>query len=343
MLPLLTASFLAVSRIFAVCLVGYWLARKGVLDAAGRTKLSRVILWALLPALLFAKLGRNASLDNLRQWATLPGIALLYVGIGFALGALLRRLARAPAAAGRGVTAASAFGNSGYIPIPLVAAVAATSPLFRQDPGAAGRGIAYISVYLTAMSPALWGIGYPYLSGRNPREISWNQWLSPPVAGSLLGILVGASPAFRRFLIVPGAPLGVIRDAAELLGAGAIPCSLLVLGANVAAAGAAGRDSVAWRPVLGVAVTRLLVFPFIGIAVMLALRTLHLIPRDPMFALVLMIEAAVPPATNLIVMCQLHERGENAMARILFWTYLAAAPVLTLFLGLFLWIIQRLQ
>ncbi len=95
MLPLLTASFLAVSRIFAVCLVGYWLARKGVLDAAGRTKLSRVILWALLPALLFAKLGRNASLDNLRQWATLPGIALLYVGIGFALGALLRRLARA--------------------------------------------------------------------------------------------------------------------------------------------------------------------------------------------------------------------------------------------------------
>jgi len=341
MLSLLITAFLAVSRIFAVCLAGYWLSRRGVLDAVGRSKLSRVILMALLPALLFAKLSGSASLANLAAWAALPVSALLYIAIGFGLGGVLRRVLRTPRDANRVISAAAAFGNSGYIPIPLVAAVAGTAALFRDDPGAADRGIAYISVYLTAMSPSLWGIGYPYLSGKSRRELKWSQLISPPVAGGLLGILAGVVPAFRGVLVAPGAPLRVISDVAELLGSGAIPCSLLVLGANVAAAGAAGREAMAIRSVLGVALARLVIFPFIGIGLVLGLRYFDIIPRDPMFALVLMLEAAAPPATNLIVMCQLHERGEKAMARILFWNYLAAAAILTLSLGLFLWILNR--
>lgn len=339
MLTLLTTSFVAVFKVFSVCAAGAWLVRKGVLDDIGRSKVSRVILWTLLPALLFAKLSQSASAANLREWIALPLAAYAYIATGFVLGWLLSRILHPPIGTERVLAAATAFGNSGYIPIPLVAAIAGTAVLFRNDPGAADRGIAYVSVYLVGMSPCLWGIAYPYLSGRPFRSIQWRQVLSPPVCAALTGAAVGAIPALRSILIEPGAPLHVVLDVSELVGAGAIPCSLLVLGANVIS-GADAREELSLRPIFGVALGRLVVFPFIGIGVTLLLRRLGWLPADPMFALVLMLEAAVPPATNLIVMCQLHGRGEKAMARILFWTYLGAVPALTVFVSLFLWILE---
>ncbi|NOY83023.1 MAG: hypothetical protein GXP31_18650 [Kiritimatiellaeota bacterium] len=339
MFAVFTTSFLAVFKVFSICAAGAWLARTGTLDNTGRSKLSRVILWTLLPALLFSKLSRSASAANLRAWIALPLTAYAYIATGFLLGWILAKLLRPPAGTERVLSAATAFGNSGYVPIPLVAAIAGTAALFKDDPGAADRGIAYISVYLVGMSPCLWGIAYPYLSGRTFRAIRWRQVLSPPVCGALGGAVVGAFPPLRNLLIEPGAPLRVLLDVTELAGAGAIPCSLLVLGANVMS-GAAADDELSLRPIIGVTVGRLLLFPFVGIGTVLLLKRWGWIPDDPMFALVLMLEAAVPPATNLIVMCQLHGRGEGAMARILFWTYLAAVPALTVFVSLFLWLLR---
>jgi len=337
-LTLLTTSFIAVFKVFSVCAAGAWLARRGVLDDVGRSKLSRVILWTLLPALLFTKLSRSASAANLREWIALPLAAYAYIAGGFILGWGLNKILRPPSGTERVLSAATAFGNSGYIPIPLVAAIAGTAALFQNDSGAADRGIAYVSVYLVGMSPCLWGIAYPYLSGRSFRSIRLRQMLSPPVCAALVGAAVGAFPLLRSILIVPGAPLRVVFDVTELVGAGAIPCSLLVLGANVVA-GADAREELSLRPIFGVAVGRLVLFPFLGIGLTMLLRRLGWIPSDPMFALVLMLEATVPPATNLIVMCQLHGRGEKAMARVLFWTYLGAVPALTVFVSLFLWIL----
>ena len=232
MLTLLITSFIAVFKVFSVCAAGAWLARKGVLDDVGRSKLSRVILWTLLPALLFAKLSRSASAANLREWIALPLAAWAYIAGGFVLGWILSKVLRPPAGTERILSAATAFGNSGYIPIPLVAAIAGTAALFRNDPGAADRGIAYVSVYLVGMSPCLWGIAYPYLSGRSFGSIRWRQVLSPPVCAALIGATVGALPFLRSLLIERGAPLRVLFDVTELVGAGAIPCSLLVLGAS---------------------------------------------------------------------------------------------------------------
>ncbi len=339
MSAIFTTSFLAVFNVFSICAAGAWLARKGVLDSTGRSKLSRVILWTLLPALLFSKLSRSATAANLREWVALPLAAYAYIAAGFILGRLLARLLHPPADTERVLSAATAFGNSGYIPIPLVAAIAGTATLFKDDPGAADRGIAYISVYLVGMSPCLWGIAYPYLSGRTFRAIRWRQVLSPPVCAALSGAIIGAFSPLRDLLIEPGAPFRALVDVSELAGAGAIPCSLLVLGANVMS-GAAAVDELSLRPIIGVIVGRLLLFPFVGIGTVLLLRRWGWVPADPMFALVLMLEAAVPPATNLIVMCQLHGRGEKAMARILFWTYLAAVPALTVFVSLFLWLLR---
>lgn len=342
MLTVLSVSFMAVLRIVLICLAGTWLRRRGVLDRDFCRTLSRLILHLMLPCLLVSKLSESAGGGNLVRWALLPASALLYVGLGFVSGTLVVWLTRPPAAVRRLVTAASAFGNSGYIPYPLVTAIAATAPLFAGDAGAGGRGVAYISVYLLCMSPCLWGIGYPYLAHQPLRALRREHFLSPPIIAALIGLVLGVVPFLHSVCVAEGAPLRVLLDAASVVGEGVIPCALLVLGANLADTPSDSAD-LPLRTYVGVACGRLVLMPALGVLYVLLLHQAGWLPADPMFALVLLIESAVPAATNLMVMCQVHERSESAMAWVLVVNNLLAIVTLSLFGALFLWLLPRLQ
>jgi len=341
MFTVLNVSFLAVLRIVLVCASGTWLARRGILDRAFCRALSRLILHLMLPCLLISKLSQSASGSNLVQWALLPLSALLYVAIGFGVGMVLVRVLRPPAELKRIATAAMAFGNSGYIPYPLVTALAATAPLFAGDAGAGDRGVAYVSVYLLCMSPCLWGIGYPYLSHQPLRSLRREHILSPPIISALIGLALGVIPPLRALVVADGAPLRVLIDAAGVVGDGVIPCALIVLGGNLAEA-PAETGGLPVRTYLGVACGRLVLMPLIGCGYVLLLKYLGALPADPMFTLVLLIESAVPAATNLMVMSQVHGRSETAMAWVLVVNNVLAIITLSLFGGLFLWLLPRL-
>jgi predicted permease len=340
-LPVLTASFLAVARVCLVCAGGVWLGRIGVMNRDFRKSLGRVILLLLLPCMLISKLSINASLDSLCKWAAIPVVALLYAALGMGIGQALVRLLKPSKDLRRAVVAATAFGNSGYIPFTLVAAVAAAAPQFQSDPQAADRGIAFVSVYLMAFSPCLWGIAFPYLGGEHGERLRWRQLLSPPVLSVLAGITLGLVPPFRALLIEEGAPLRVFLDAANVLGAAAIPCGLLILGANLGDRRQTNTE-IRRRDIATVCVGRYVLLPALGIPLVLGLFHLGVIPNDPMCLLVLLIEAGVPPATNLAVMCQIHNRNETAMSKLLVWSYIVEIPTLTLLVAVALFLVGKL-
>jgi predicted permease len=187
----------------------------------------------------------------------------------------------------------------------------------------------------------MWGIGYPFLTGKPLRTLRWSQIISPPFLSSLTGILIGCTPFLRNLLVAPNGALRVLFDTAELIGSAAIPCALLILGANLADR-PQGQDRAAASTIAAVAWGRLILLPLLGCLVTLGLWHWGVIPRDPMLALVLLVEASVPSATNLVVMCQLHGRGEATMSRILVASYLLAVLTMTAFVGFFLWIAARL-
>jgi len=340
-LSVLTASFLAVARVCLVCAGGVWLGRIGVMNREFRKTLSRVILLLLLPCMLISKLSVNASLDTLLKWAAIPGVALVYAALGMGIGQVLVRVLRPPKDLRRTVVAATAFGNSGYIPFTLVAAVAVAVPQFQSDPQAADRGMAFVSVYLMAFSPCLWGIAFPYLGGNHGERMRWRQLLSPPVVSVLVGIALGLVPPFRALLIEEGAPLRVFLDAANVLGSAAIPCGLLVLGANLGDQRGT-TSAIRRRDIATVCVGRCLLLPALGIPLVLALFRLGVIPDNPMCLFVLLIEAGVPPATNLAVMCQIHNRNEAAMSKLIVWSYIIAIPTLTLLVAAALFLVGNL-
>ena len=328
-------SFLAVLKLVLVILIGVWLGRSGILDKPAREALSKVIIKVMLPSLLIVSLSQNAGISNLGKWSFLLIAAAFFAFCGFAIGGLLGRLFGVPAGLRRLVSTTTSLGNASYLPMPLLAAVAAGAPLFALDPGAESRSIAYISVYLICHSPLLWLFGYPLLSGKSWREISWRMIINPPLLASFTGLLLAIVPWLNNLIVQPEAPLRILIDTGQLISHGVFPCALLILGANLAEKLPAG-ETVPWNAYAALVLGRLVIMPVIGYAFTLLAWRQGWIPDDPMFVLVLMVEASVPPANNLMIMCQMHKRGEAAIARLLLCAYCLAIPSLTVAVMIFL-------
>ena len=128
--------------------------------------------------------------------------------------------------------------------------------------------------------------------------------------------------------------------AEQLIGKAIFPLALMLLGANLSEKLPDG-DTMPWRSFVGVTICRLVLMPAIGFATAWLAWRFGLGPKDPLFYLVIMTEAAVPAATNLIVMTQVHHKGEATMARFLLCEYCMAVPLLTITLTLVLYRISN--
>lgn len=329
-IPLIAAS--AVFQVTLACFAGFLLARRGVLDRRAGTALSRTIFMVMLPALLLAKVSASLRTETLLQWWALPAAAVFYAVTGALVGSAVARFSRTPAHQRPIVVSSVAFANAGYLPMTLIVAICSTASSFAADPTAADRGLAYVAVYVVLYSPMLWLCAYPYLAPPGHRAVPWQRLISPPLCAVLAAIAIALTP-LRTLFHGTNAPLGGIIEVAELLGAGTIPCALLVVGANLANR-PADPQRLPHRAIAAATAAKLLILPAIGIVTVRALAPI--LPDDPVFHLVLLIEAATPTAVNLVIMCQLHEHGEGDMAAVLLWQYLAAIPSLTLFIALYL-------
>ena len=334
-------SVLSVIKLVLVVLVGVWLGRKGILDKPTRQHFSKILMMVMLPSLLIVSLGRNAQIHNLGQWWMLVVSGGLFVLFGFLVSELVFRFRRLPEHLHRCFCAATAFGNSSYLPLPLMMTITATAPIFLNDATAGERSFAYISVYLLSHSPLLWLIGFPYLSGKSIRELKWNQIVSPPLMASFIGLMVGAIPWLNRLFFGNAAPLAIVVSTMEMIGKAIFPLALMLLGANLSEKLPEG-EKMPWDAFVGVTTCRLILMPAIGFATAWFAWIFNFGPKDPLFYLVIMTESAVPAATNLIVMTQVHHKGEATMARLLLCEYCMAVPLLTITMTFFLTITSSL-
>ncbi|XP_043726097.1 protein PIN-LIKES 7-like [Telopea speciosissima] len=74
--------------------------------------------------------------------------------------------------------------------------------------------------------------------------------MAPPTIAAIVGFIFGCVPWLKNLLVSKTAPLRAIQDSIKLLGDGAIPCSTLIVGANLIQ----GLRSAKLRPLLIVGV-----------------------------------------------------------------------------------------
>ncbi|KAL2333975.1 hypothetical protein Fmac_015188 [Flemingia macrophylla] len=152
--------------------------------------------------------------------------------------------------------------------------------------------------------------------------------MSPPTIATFLGFLFGGVEWLRNLIIGQDAPLRVIQESIQMLGDGTLPCITVLLGGNLTE----GLQSSSIEPLILICIiiARLFLLPAIGFCVVKVAAKFGLLPLDPLFQYVLVMQYALPPAMNISTMAQLFDVGTEEFSVILLWTYGASTISLTI-------------
>lgn len=302
---------LAVLKVAVIALIGYALARCGILHSSALADISGLVIKVTVPCLIFANAASGRT--GLTPASSLAAMAAapVLLGLGYVSGLALSKLTRVQPGHLRAVLGASTFQNASYLPITVATSVlpplAAAFPLGRATaPGAIeANGLVAISLFIVLYSPIFWGIGLWWIMGsqagsqQGPRA-----WLPrlfpPPVWGVLSGYLVGLTP-LHQGLTPPQAPLHFLFQAISDIGSLTIPLANLILGGMLAEA-LAVRVAQA-RDALCMITAKLFLTPGLTLILLWLCRAWW--SKNPALALaafIILLEAASPPATNLAVM-----------------------------------------
>ncbi|KAI4314021.1 hypothetical protein L6164_026964 [Bauhinia variegata] len=163
--------------------------------------------------------------------------------------------------------------------------------------------------------------------------------LTPSTTAVVVGLIIGVVQPFRKVLIGENAPLHVLQDSASLLGAAAVPAITLVMGANLLKG--LRKSDLKVLVISLIMVVRYIFLPILGVAIVRAAVHFKLIPPDPLYQFILLLQYTAPPAINIVTITQLFGLGEKECSVIFLATYGAAPVALTLWSTFFLQLVQR--
>lgn len=335
-LGLLFYSAQAILTIVLLSAGGIILARLKLIDRNSLQVLSRIIFHLLMPCMLFASFAQTISIDKLKELWILPFTGFIYIIAGLALGTAAARFLKIKTESKSMVTASCGFANAMYLPIPLVAAICTIFPEFSGYPELKAVGMAYVSMFIVVFSPMMWTLGFNILGEKPHSSIKFSDIITPPACGIIAGFAVANIPFAKNAFCTDGGFLHPVFTACLSLGNAVVPCAMIVLGGSFAFSPIAKH--VERKPVFAVILVKLILMPLLAILYIKFLIHSNIIPHGAvqgrLLAIVMLIQAAVPPATTLIVISSLQKKNIEEMGALLQWLYLTSLVTLTLFIVL---------
>ena len=284
-----------IAGMFLLILAGWLARRRGWLREEASGILSRIVVDAAFPALVFTQMLRTVDVASLRQDWLLPLLPFPLVASAYLAGLVV-----APLFGGKSQRNTVLFlitsPNWVFLPLPIAEALYG------------GPGVRVILLCNVGAQLALWSIGVWILHG-NIAQALRNLTKNIGLWATALGIAVAlAFPAVRDLGNLHAAPASLggiastaVVDALAMLGSVTIPLSLLAIGAQLGAIPVSLRSLP--LPVWGVVLARLLVAPLVTVALGVAFA--HAGYRFPqMTRMVLVLVASMPVALVCSVMAE---------------------------------------
>jgi predicted permease len=307
----------ALLKIFFVGLIGYVGVRRGIIHVGTLDDLARLTIDIILPCFLFAKLFNEFSIERFEGSYQIALFAAALVGVGLLISAVATSLLRLEPVPRRNVIAMSTFCNAAYLPIPLVVAL-----LPAQQSNLA---VLYIALFVFVFSPVQWTVGVWLMKGvqsaRSPA--SPLQFFSPPSVAIALGMLA-ALPPIKPLLM----HVHFVVDAMAMAGEATVPLAMIILGGILA--------TVSIRRVLDARAVLLTILIKLVILPLLTLLFLGFVRYSWLLGLVMLIEAASPPAINLSIIAKRYEGDYAFVSSTVFIAYIVSIFTLSLFLALYI-------
>lgn len=308
---------------------GVIIARKKILHEHALKDLTNVLVYVVLPCLIFSKIVAAISFDALNDLWIFPAAALVNVGVGLLTGYLLSLFCKKQREFKSGIIVSVTFNNCIYIPLVIVAAISLQAPELFPDKDAAAKGITYLSLYLVPFIILIWLLGYPILAHHKMKDFKLNKIITPPVIATFAAIFIGLIPWTKSLFVGSNAPLGMFQQAASILGNATMPMALIILGGNLA--NSYGKTNIRFSTGLLVVIGKYLIAPIIAILILFVLKKIGC-NLTPMMSFIILLEGFMPPAMNLVVISQFADSNKETMAALMFWMYLIAIPVMTVWL-----------
>jgi len=153
--------------------------------------------------------------------------------------------------------------------------------------------------------------------------------LNTPVYVALFSLLVGSIPPVKGLFFGENAIFyDSVVKATEGCGRAVYPIVIVILGFNLGMPKEQFQSHASKTEMAAVTITRLILMPLIGMALVMPLFNAGVI-YDSVMAFVIMVEFSAPTAINLLVIAALHQSHEARMSKLLLVQYVAGIFTLT--------------
>jgi len=295
---------------FLLGAIGYFLIKRNLLGAEGLNALSRLVIEVTLPVLIFCRLIRDFDFSLYSDWWIFPLISLAITSVGLLIGGFFTNFIKGGEQKLQFLSLVS-FQNSGYLPLVLFASLL---PAYKAD-----VMFIYLFLFLLGFNLLFFSFGIYLLTFSKDKKFDWWSLLSAPVVATLIGLVL-VFLGLNKF-IPP-----VIMKPLELTGDCTLPLATFIVGGNIAAIHLAKIDK---KAMMLLASAKLFILPALGLLLVFLLKLPELL------GLLIMVELAMPPASNLSVLISSYKKQDHLISQGIFYGHVIGLITIPLFLGLY--------
>jgi predicted permease len=300
----------AVTQIFLLAAIGYFLVKKNILKSDGLSALSRLVIEVTLPLLIFCQLIKDFCFNLYPQWWVFPLVSMAITVLGLIVGSIFMGFIKG-AQHKLQFLSLVAFQNSGYLPLALVAALLPQEKIDTM--------FIYIFLFLLGFNLVMWSLGIYLLSLHQTRRFELGSLFSPPVIAtifSLIFIFLGLNKVVPEFVFRP----------LKMAGDCTLPLAMFVVGGSLAEIQLRHIDKNALFLVI---LAKLIILPLLGLILIMRFRFSELM------GLLILMELAVPSATSLSLITRHYKKEDLLISQGMFFSHIFSLITIPLFLSLY--------
>jgi len=266
--------------LLGIGVIGFWITRRGVIPESVLSVISRIAIDIALPSMVFAGIVANFTPETMPDWWQLPLWFFLFTGIS--LGVSLLSMFLFSAKETRGEFAMNLFYQNGlFFPIIIIS-------------GVFGVGSEYLpQLYLFIMlHPVLFFSTYYLFFRKTNKEaqLKWNRIFNPILIATILGVAVQLAGLGRH---LPD----FLKSMFGILGGMALPLTMIILGGSLYL-DFRQRGRIYIKEIIKFVAIKNIIYPLVFIGVLLLIKPAYGV------ALILVLQAAVPPVTSTPILTE---------------------------------------
>ncbi|MBM3243526.1 MAG: hypothetical protein FJZ12_01650 [Candidatus Omnitrophica bacterium] len=301
---------LAVSQIFLLSAVGFFMVYRGFLSERGIDELNLLVMNICLPAWIIYQFISDFSFSLFPSWWLYPLVSIVITLLGLAVGLLFLKPIKGEQEKLQ-FLALSAFQNSGYLPLALVAA------LF--SPVASRSLFIVIFLFLAGFNLLMFSLGPYILNFHKEKRLKFNTLFSAPVLATLFSLAIVASGAQKIF---PSLLLKSLR----MLGDVTLPLALIVVGGSLARI---RLKHINRKAMVLLVIVKMMVLPLVGLFLLKALNISGVV------GLLILIQLAMPSAVSIITVLRAYKKEDILASQGIFITHAVSLITIPAFLILY--------